>query len=205
MIINYHKELENLIASEQSSGLRPSLMLHSCCGPCSSHVLDFLKDHFDITVFYYNPNIYPEEEYVHRLSEQRRLINEMNSGPEGTDIRLITLPYDHKEFLEFVKGLEDEPEGGARCARCFELRLRKTMELARQYGCDYFGTTLTVSPHKNAVLINQIGESLEDSTSVMWLPSDFKKKDGYRHSVELSKKYGLYRQNYCGCEFSIWF
>ena len=200
--VNYQKELDNVIQS--NAGVkRPGLLLHSCCGPCSSYCLDYLKDYFKITVFYYNPNIYPFEEYDHRLKEQTRLIDSMNSE-YGSDISLLTVPYDHDEFLAFVKGLEEEPEGGARCARCFELRLKKTYDLAEKTGADYYATTLTVSPHKNAVVINSIGQNIAANPSVSWLPSDFKKKDGYKKSIELSAKYGLYRQNYCGCEFSMW-
>ena len=206
---NYQTDLELIINNNLETGRKPALMLHSCCGPCSSYVLDYLKNHFDITVFYYNPNIYPEDEYDHRLSEQRRLINEMNKDAGMRPIRLVTVPYDHNEFLSFVAGLENEHEGGARCAKCFELRLKKTYELAKNAGSDYYGTTLTVSPHKNALLINNIGYEIPGTDHiddhVMWLPSDFKKKNGYKQSIELSKKYDLYRQNYCGCEFSMWF
>jgi len=206
--INYQKKLDEIISSFSGHTPKPGLMLHSCCGPCSSYCLEYLKDHFDITVFYYNPNIYPSEEYEHRLAEQKRLIDEMNRHADCS-IKLMTVPYDHQEFLEFVKGLEEEKEGGARCSKCFELRLVKTAEAAAEAGMDYFGTTLTVSPHKNAILINRIGGEITDredlSAELKWLPSDFKKNDGYKRSIELSKEYELYRQNYCGCEFSIWF
>lgn len=206
--INYQKKLDQIIQEISANNERPRLLLHSCCGPCSSYCLEYLKDHFEITVFYYNPNIYPFEEYEHRLSEQERLINEMKDEL-NTDIRLLTIPYDHEEFLCAAKGLENEKEGGARCSKCFELRLKKTAETAVTMNMDYFATTLTVSPHKNADLINRIGEKtaleLAGTSGLMWLPSDFKKNDGYKRSIELSKKYGLYRQNYCGCSFSIWF
>ena len=199
--INYQRKLEEII-NGFGEGARPSLLLHSCCGPCSSYVLSYLYNRFEITVLYYNPNIYPEEEYEHRLAEQSRLIDAMNCENAGDlRIRLMVLPYEHAEFLEAAKGLEAEPEGGLRCEKCFELRLKKTAELAAEGGFEYFGTTLTVSPHKNAMLINKIGQET-DSPSVLWLPSDFKKKDGYKQSIELSKKYGLYRQDYCGCEYS---
>ena len=199
--INYQRKLEEII-NGFGEGTRPSLLLHSCCGPCSSYVLSYLYRWFDITVLYYNPNIYPEEEYEHRLAEQSRLIDAMNhENAGGPQTELMVLPYEHGEFLEAAKGFEAEPEGGLRCERCFEFRLKKTAELAVEGGFEYFGTTLTVSPHKNAMLINKIGQEI-DSSSVYWLPSDFKKKDGYKQSIELSKKYGLYRQNYCGCEFS---
>lgn len=205
--IDYQRQLDTILKDITLENT-PALILHSCCGPCSSYVLDYLKDYFRITVFYYNPNIYPFEEYEHRLAEQRRLIDEMNDS-SGCDIRLIDLPYDHGEFLSYVSGLENEPEGGARCARCFRFRLEKTFELAVSNSADYYATTLTVSPHKNAVMINQIGENILSADCslrhVLWLPSDFKKKDGYKKSIELSKKHDLYRQNYCGCEFSMWF
>ncbi len=205
--IDYQRQLDTILKDITLENT-PALILHSCCGPCSSYVLDYLKDYFRITVLYYNPNIYPFEEYEHRLAEQRRLIDEMNDS-SGCDIRLIDLPYDHGEFLSYVSGLENEPEGGARCARCFRFRLEKTFELAVSNSADYYATTLTVSPHKNAVMINQIGESIQFADSslrhALWLPSDFKKKDGYKKSIELSKKHDLYRQNYCGCEFSMWF
>ena len=192
--------MEKVIGSF-ADGRRPRLLLHSCCGPCSSYVLFYLNGYFNITVLYYNPNIYPEAEYVHRLSEQRRLIEAMNEeNASDAAIGLIELPYRHEEFLSAAKGFEGEPEGGLRCEKCFELRLRKTLELAQEGSHEYFATTLTVSPHKNAALINKIGKNTE--TTVLWLPSDFKKRDGYKQSIELSGRYGLYRQNYCGCEFS---
>ncbi len=202
--INFQRELDKIIEKIMVSGTRPGLLLHSCCGPCSSYVLSYLKDYFEITVVYYNPNIYPEEEYDHRKNEQLRLIREMNSTGIKPLIKFIDIEYDHEEFLDAAKGLEDAPEGGARCGKCFELRLGKTAEIAREKGFDYFGTTLTVSPHKDAMLLNSTGAGLQDE-KLLWLPSDFKKKDGYKKSVELSKKYDLYRQNYCGCEYSVWF
>ena len=204
--INFQTELDNLIERIGEEGKRPGLLLHSCCGPCSSYCLEYLKDYFDITVLYYNPNIYPEEEYRLRLSEQSRLIDELNRNEEHK-IKLISVPYEHKEFTDYVVGLEKEKEGGARCEKCFELRLKTAADTAEKMNLDYVGTTLTVSPHKNALLLNQIGQELcrRDGCSVCWLPSDFKKKDGYKRSIELSKIHNLYRQNYCGCEFSIWF
>ena len=198
---NFQNSLDELIKEISAGGRKSRLLLHSCCGPCSSYCLDYLKDYFKITVFYYNPNIYPESEHDLRLSEQERLIREMNSSLVDEDkIALISPAYDHEEFLKAARGLEGEKEGGARCGRCFELRLSKTAAAAREKGFDFFGTTLTVSPHKNAVLINAIGR---DIGAEMWLPSDFKKKDGYKKSIELSKAHNLYRQNYCGCEFSM--
>lgn len=191
--INYQKKLDDILVKISSSDHFPSLILHSCCGPCSSYVVTYLKDYFNITVFYYNPNIFPEEEYIHRLSEQKRLLNELG-------VRLLEAEYDHQVFLDAVKGLESEPEGGKRCEKCFMLRLSETEKKARELGFDYFCTTLTVSPHKNAIIINNTGEAL--SGDVIWLPSDFKKRDGYKKSIQISKEYNLYRQDYCGCEFA---
>ena len=191
--VNYQKKLDAVIKEAADSALVPTLLLHSCCGPCSSYVVTYLKDFFKVTVFYYNPNIYPEQEYQHRLSEQARLLKELG-------IDLIEKGYCHEEFLDQVRGLEAEPEGGKRCTQCFRLRLSRTAELAKELGFDYFCTTLTVSPHKNAMVINAVGRELENE--VLWLPSDFKKRDGYKRSIELSGKYGLYRQDYCGCEFA---
>lgn len=181
-----------------ASGKKSKLLLQSCCGPCSSHVLDLLSPFFEITVFYFDPNIFPEEEYLLRLDTQKQLIAAMGSEK----IALVEGEYDHESFLNAVKGLENEPEGGARCAKCFEQRLEATAKKAKEAGYDYFCTTLTVSPHKNADVINKIGFELQDKYGVKFLPSDFKKKDGYKRSIELSAKFGLYRQNYCGCEFS---
>lgn len=196
--VNYHKEQEKLISDAQSEGKKPALLLHSCCGPCSSYVLEYLDDYFDITVLFYNPNIYPEEEFRLRLDEQKRLIKEAYKN----EIAILVPEYDHSEFTEAASGYEKEKEGGERCEKCFELRLDKTKEIAQREGFDYFGTTLTVSPHKNAALINRIGSSKADG-GVMWLYSDFKKKNGYLRSIEISGEYKLYRQRYCGCEFSL--
>lgn len=199
--INFQKRLDSLLEEIKESGKTPSLLLHSCCGPCSSYCLEYLKDYFKITVFYYNPNIYPEEEYELRLSTQKKLIDEVY----GTDVGLLFLPYDHQEFLDAARGYEAEPEGGLRCEKCFELRLKETAKIAGEKGFDYFGTTLTVSPHKNAMILNKVGHEAKNSNTVsaVWLESDFKKKNGYLRSIELSKQYDLYRQNYCGCEYSI--
>lgn len=191
---NYQKELEQLIAGLQSAGIRKSLLLHSCCAPCSSYVLAYLTQYFDITVFYYNPNIMPEEEYQKRLSEQQRLLREAYG-----EVRLIEGDYEPDRFRKMAKGLETEPEGGRRCFQCYEMRLRETAELAKRDGYDYFATTLSISPHKNADKLNEIGEMIAEEYGIAHLPSDFKKKDGYKQSIELSKKYNLYRQNYCGC------
>ena len=191
---NYQKELDRLIAELDH---KPTLLLHSCCGPCSSYVLEYLSEYFEITVYYYNPGIYPEEEYIKRLDNQKALL-------EATGYAvLLDNGYDHSEYLEAVKGFENAPEGGKRCEICFRQRIFKTAEAAKINGFEYFTTTLTVSPHKNAELINEISSEAERLYGVKHLPSDFKKKEGYKRSVELSKKYGLYRQDYCGCEFSI--
>ena len=200
----WQSALESRLEEIKENNERPSLLLHSCCGPCSSYVLTYLREYFDITVYYYDPNIYPQKEYEKRLSEQKRLIDEMNKAePDAPDIILEEGVWDHDVFLEAARGFEDAPEGGKRCEKCFRLRLESTAELARSKGFDYFATTLTVSPHKNAVVINEIGGQCEQDDKTRWLASDFKKRDGYKQSIELSKKYGLYRQDYCGCEFSM--
>lgn len=179
---------------------KKKLLIHSCCGPCSSAVLERLHDEYDVTVFYYNPNIAPPEEYARRLDTQREIIAKL---PFGGEIGLIEGPYEPDVFLSAVKGLESEPEGGRRCAVCFDLRLLRTAQCAAERGFELFTTTLTISPHKNAPLINEIGERIAAGCGVPWLYSDFKKKDGYLRSIRLSEEYGLYRQNYCGCAFSI--
>lgn len=192
------KENYNNIFEDITSKLnyRPKLLLHSCCAPCSSHVVTLLKEYFDVTVLYYNPNIYPLEEYLKRKNEQIKLLEILN-------IPIMDIDYDHNEFKENVKGLEDEKEGGARCNKCFALRLEKTAILAQLNQFEYFCTTLTVSPYKNSQIINKIGAILEQKYNVKYLYSDFKKKEGYKKSIELSKKYDLYRQHYCGCEYSV--
>lgn len=203
--INYQIEMDRILQKITESGTKPSLLIHSCCGPCSSYCLSYLREYFDITVFYYNPNIFPIEEYEHRLEEQVKIIDALNNESKNENkISLMTLPYDHKEFTDCATGLEDEKEGGRRCRKCFELRINKTAELSRKKGFDYFCTTLTVSPHKNAYVINEVGKEAEElSGDSLWLVSDFKKRNGYKISIELSKKYNLYRQQYCGCEFSL--
>lgn len=195
--INYQKKLDELILG--LSGRKPKLMLHGCCAPCSSYVLEYLRNYFEITLFYYNPNISPESEFIKREEEVRRLISEM---PYGEEISFLEAGYDGESFEKAARGLEDVPEGGERCFRCYELRLRKTAEKAKELGCDYFTTTLSISPLKNSQKINEIGERIGEEYGVSHLPSDFKKRDGYKRSIELSKIYGLYRQNYCGCRFS---
>ena len=178
---------------------RKKILLHSCCAPCSSHVISFLTKYFDITILYYNPNIFPIEEYNKRKEEQIKLINEIEK--EGK-IDIIDCDYENDIYECKIKGYEECPERGARCTICFYLRLEKTAKIAKEKNYDYFCSTLTVSPYKNAQLINQIGEKLGKKYNIKWLYSDFKKADGYKHSIELSKKYNLYRQDYCGCIYS---
>jgi predicted adenine nucleotide alpha hydrolase (AANH) superfamily ATPase len=174
--------------------------LHSCCGPCSSYCLKALSEHFLVTLHWFNPNIYPLEEYQKRLDTQRQLLRKMQTK---NPVELLCDEYLTDEFYLAVKGLENEREGGARCEKCFIQRLEKTAQMAKEQGFDFFTTTLTVSPHKNATLINQIGQELAEKYDVKFLPSDFKKKNGYLQSIELSQKYELYRQNYCGCVYSL--
>ena len=197
--INYQKELDKLIDHLQKEEKVPTLLLHSCCAPCSSYVLEYLSSYFKITVLYYNPNIYPESEYSKRIIEQQTLIGEMDTK---YPVQFIAGGYDKEKFYEMAKGLEKIPEGGERCFQCYRLRLEKTAQLAKEHGFDYFCTTLSISPLKNAQKLNEIGEELADTYGISWLPSDFKKKNGYKRSVELSALYGLYRQDYCGCVFS---
>lgn len=173
------------------------LLLHSCCGPCSTVVIERLKDEYDLTVFYYNPNIEPEEEYIKRKEEQKKVC-------KNDKVPFVEAEYDNQEWLDFVKGLENEKEGGARCEKCFQFRLLKTARYAKENGFDLFATTLSVSPHKNTLVINKVGQELEKTEEIEFLPESFKKKDGYLRSVNLSKEMGLYRQNYCGCHFSNW-
>ena len=188
-----------LLASAQNSGTTPRLFLHSCCAPCSSYVLEYLSDWFSITDFFYNPNIYPEEEYRKREQELQRLITEMHLK---NPVQFLAGEYHPEEFFLAVKGMEDLPEGGQRCHVCYELRMREAARLAAEGNYDYFTTTLSISPLKNAVWINEIGEALEKEYGVRHLPSDFKKRGGYQRSIVLSKEYDLYRQNFCGCVFS---
>ena len=196
---NYQKELEKLIEKQQRDGGKPSLLLHSCCAPCSSYVLEYLAPYFTICDFYYNPNISPKKEYEDRKEELVRLINEMGLS---TQVTFLEGTYQPEEFFAMAKGLEDLPEGGERCFRCYEMRLRESAKIAKEQGAEYFATTLTISPLKNAQKLNEIGEKLAEEYGVKYLPSDFKKKNGYKRSVELSAQYELYRQNYCGCVFS---
>ena len=198
-IRNYQKELDRLIGQIQKENKVPSLFLHSCCAPCSSYVLEYLSKYFDITVFYYNPNIYPEEEYRKRVQEITRLVNSMEFEHP---VKLIEGRYDPQEFFKMAKGLEDIPEGGERCFRCYRQRMEEAAKLAKEGGYDYFTTTLTISPLKNAAWLNELGQKAGELAGVRFLPSDFKKKGGYQRSIQLSKEYNLYRQNFCGCVFS---
>lgn len=196
---NYQKELDTVIQKTDKGKQIPTLLLHSCCAPCSSYVLEYLSEYFRITVFYYNPNIYPEEEYWKRVKEQQTLISQM---PVTHPVSFLEGPFDKARFYEAVRGLEHIPEGGERCFACFHLRLSESVKTAAEKGFDYVTTTLTISPLKNAAKLNEIGETLAEEYGVRWLPSDFKKRNGYKRSTELSKEYGLYRQDYCGCVFS---
>lgn len=197
---NYQKELDKVIEGLVKEEKVPRLLMHSCCAPCSSYCIEYLSKYFEITIFYYNPNIYPPKEYTHRVQEQKRLVSQMNvihkvEVAEGT--------FEPKEFYEAVKGTEHIKEGGERCFKCYELRLRETAKEAKMGEFDYFTTTLSISPLKNAEKLNEIGENLADEYGIKYLNSDFKKKNGYKRSIELSKEYNLYRQNYCGCVFSM--
>lgn len=196
---NYQRELDKLIEELKKEGKIPHLLLHSCCAPCSSYVLEYLSQYFSITVFYYNPNITDSGEYQKRVKEQERLIREL---PARNPVSFVEGPYEPKAFTEAVSGLEQIPEGGERCFQCFALRLSKTAQLAKEQGFDYFTTTLTISPLKNAQKLNEIGEEMAKKYGCCFLNSDFKKKNGYKRSIELSREYGLYRQDYCGCIYS---
>lgn len=200
-LVNFQKILEEIIEDIKFEMNHPTLLLHSCCAPCSTYVLDYLMKYFKITVFYYNPNIYPRAEYEKRLANQKKLIIQMN-GEFNSKINFIEGEYCNMEFCKNFMGLELEPEGGKRCELCYRLRLEATAKMAYKNKFDYFTTTLTVSPHKNAQTINDIGKDLANKYNVKYLFSDFKKKEGYKKSIELSRKYELYRQNYCGCVFS---
>ena len=198
--VNYQKELDKVIQKLTEDGRTPRLLLHSCCAPCSSYVLEYLSEYFSITVFYYNPNIYPPEEFGKRVEEQERLIREL---PAKHPVSFLEGPYEPECFYEMAKGLEQIPEGGERCFRCYRLRLLETAQMARAGGVDYFTTTLSISPLKNAQKLNEIGARLAEEYGVPYLFSDFKKRNGYKRSTELSAEYGLYRQDYCGCVYSL--
>ncbi|WP_130837097.1 epoxyqueuosine reductase QueH [Lachnoclostridium sp. Marseille-P6806] len=231
---NFRRETENIIGQAQREGRTPTLLVHVCCAPCSSYCLEFLREFFRLTVYYYNPNITADGEYERRKEEERRLIAEynrqveeasrlsspeerqavftragMNSTPAAQRIEILEAPYDPERFLSMAAGFEDAPEGGERCTGCFALRLNRTAEAAWEHGFDFFTTTLTISPRKDASRLNAIGEraaekirSEHPGSRLSFLPSDFKKRDGYLRSIRLSEQYGLYRQDYCGCEFS---
>lgn len=197
--INYQKELEKEINKIQSENKVPRLLLHACCAPCSSYVLEYLSEYFEITVMFYNPNISSLSEYQHRAEELIRLVHEMNFK---NNVSVVIEPYNNEEFYSIAKGYEECLEGGERCFRCYELRLRKAAEYAKNNKFDYFTTTLSISPLKNSEKLNTIGKKLSDIYNIPYLFSDFKKKEGYKRSIELSKKYDLYRQNFCGCVYS---
>ncbi len=194
-VTNYDKEMEKILSACENAGKTVKVLLHSCCAPCSTACLERLKGRADVAVYYFNPNLDSQKEFDLRASEQKRLC-------ESLGVDCIIEEFDKPKFLTAVKGLENEMEGGKRCAVCFYLRLKKTAEKAKKLGYDYFTTTLTVSPLKNAEKLNSIGKKVEEQTGVKFLPTDFKKRNGYLRSIELSKEYALYRQNYCGCEFS---
>ncbi len=196
--VDYSALTEKTLAEVSESGTKPTLLLHACCAPCSSYVLEYLSKHFRITLYYYNPNIFPKKEYYFRLEELERFIKEF---PAGKDIDILPCDYDPETFNEISRGMEELPEGDARCKKCYALRLEKTAAAAKGK-FDYFTTTLSISPYKNAVWLNEIGSFLADRFDVRYLFADFKKKNGYKRSIELSNEYGLYRQDYCGCIFS---
>ncbi len=198
---NYNLVMEQEIMQIESTGKKPVLLLQCCCAPCSSSVLEILHKYFTVKIYYYNPNIYPEKEYEKRFQNMLTLVKRAGCS----DIEFITAPYIQQDFFDAVKGFENEKEGGKRCTECFKLRLGETARKAKEIGADYFTTTLSVSPHKNSQLLNEIGIELQEEYGVKFLQSDFKKKEGYKRSIELSKQYELYRQNYCGCKYSIWF
>lgn len=195
---NYYIDFEKVIREIDLEN-PPSLLLHSCCGPCSTSVLELLNDYFKVTLLYYNPNIYPSEEYYKRLEEQKKVLDKVNGRFE---IKFLEGRYDPAEYFDAVKGVEQLPEGSQRCFNCYELRLKEAAQFAKKLNMDYFATTLSVSPYKNAQIINELGEKIGAEYGVKHLPNDFKKKDGYKKSVELSKKWNIYRQDYCGCPFS---
>lgn len=197
---NFQKELDKIIEENLNNNITPTLLLHACCAPCSSYCLEYLSQYFKITLFYYNPNIYPESEYSHRVEEAKRLVREL---PAKNKIDFLEGNFDPNEFYSAVKGFEKEQEGGERCFICYRLRLLEAAKIAKENGFDYFTTTLSISPLKSSAKLNEIGEKIAEEVGVKHLPSDFKKRNGYKRSIELSREYSLYRQNYCGCVFSI--
>lgn len=194
--INYQKELDKFLNNLKYT---PTLLMHSCCAPCSSYCLEYLSNYFDITVFYYNPNIYPSNEYDERISEQKKIIDNINAK---NSIKLIEGSYDTELFYRTIKGLENEDEGGMRCHKCYQLRLEEAAKLASSFNFDYFTTTLTISPQKDSHILNYYGNEAGNKYDVKYLNTDFKKKNGYKRSVEITKELGIYRQDYCGCIFS---
>ena len=194
---NYQLELDKTLKKITAENIRPKLLLHACCAPCSSYVLEYLTNYFDITVFFYNPNISPESEYLHRVSEIKRLISEMCPS-----VKFIEGRYEPKKFYEMAKGLENEPERGARCVKCYRMRIEESAVIAKQNNFDYFTTTLSISPQKDSHVLNSIGKEISEIYNVPYLYSDFKKKGGYKRSIELSAEFHLYRQNFCGCIYS---
>ncbi len=199
--INYQKEFEHIVNELQGDGRIPSLLLHSCCAPCSSYCIETLSEYFHVTVFYYNPNIYPDEEYYHRVKEQQSFIQKF---PTKYPVSFIEGDFEKERFYsEVAKGLEKEPERGARCMKCYDLRLRETAKRGKAEGMDYFCTTLSISPMKDAQALNQIGLAIGQELGIAYLPSDFKKNNGYLRSCEISREYDMYRQDYCGCVFSV--
>jgi epoxyqueuosine reductase len=197
--VNYERLLDELICRLEKSGEVPTLFLHCCCAPCSSYVLEYLSKYFRITTFYYNPNIFPQEEYAHRVAELKRFVSEF---PTKYPVEFLEGAYEPERYYEAVRGLEREREGGARCRKCFELRLGEAARMAKSLNFDYFTTTLSISPMKNAAVLNEVGEAMAEKYGVRHLPSNFKRKGGFLRSTELSKEYGLYRQDFCGCVFS---
>ena len=196
---NFDKLLEEIIIKHSNNNEIPKVLMHSCCAPCSSYVIEYLSNYFYLTIFYYNPNISPKEEYEKRKEEQIRLINSMDTKYK---VNIIDCDYDNDIYEKNIKGLEQEPERGRRCDVCFRLRLEKTALKALEMEYDYFGTTLSVSPYKNALVLNEIGLAIEEKLGIKFLVSDFKKRNGYKRTIELSREYDLYRQNYCGCKYS---
>jgi hypothetical protein len=197
---NYQDLMEKELTRIRESGMKPKLLIHSCCAPCSSYAVELLKEYFEITLYFYNPNIFPESEHNRRYEELVKFIGE---STDFTGVKVIFENYSPIDFAGCSLGLENEREGGLRCFNCYDLRLSKTAQKAKDMGFDYFATTLTISPHKNSEKINEIGNRLTDVYEVKFLNSDFKKKDGFKRSLEISRKYELYRQDYCGCEYSL--
>ena len=198
--MNYQLLTDKIIEEVKKSKKVPTLLVHSCCGPCSSYVLEYLSKYFLITILYFNPNIYPEDEYLKRLGEQKKVILKTKSINK---ISLVEGDYSYQRYLDYIKGYEKEKEGGERCFKCYRLRMEEAAKYAKDNGFDYFTTTLSISPYKNALKLNEIGEELEKEYGVKYLYADFKKRNGYKRSLELSKEFDLYRQHYCGCGFSL--